>query len=82
MLNVRLASDHLYGKLLFHLAVAGDLHDGAFLCCPFSHEMSWMRFGTQLSQFLRVFMPTLTKGHKSAVTRISGVETDKEPLLW
>ena len=43
-----------------HLAVAGDVFDGVFLCCPFSHEMSWMRSGTQLSQFLRVFLPTLS----------------------
>ena len=32
MLNVRLAGDHL--------AVAGDVFDRVFLCCPFSHEMS------------------------------------------
>ena len=41
MLNVRLAGDHLY-----HLAVAGDVFDGIFLCCAFSYEMSWMRSGT------------------------------------
>ena len=42
MLNVRLAGDHLY----VHLAVAGDVFDGVLLCCPISHEMSWMRSGT------------------------------------
>ena len=26
-----------------HLAVACDVFDGVFLCCLFSHEMSWMR---------------------------------------
>ena len=26
-----------------HLAVARVVYDGVFLCCPFSHEMSWMR---------------------------------------
>ena len=26
------------GKSLFNLA--GDIVDGVFLCCPFSHEMS------------------------------------------
>ena len=31
----RLAGDHLYGKLLFKLAVACDVYDGVFLCCPF-----------------------------------------------
>ena len=33
------------GKAVY-LAVAGDVFDGVFLCCPFSHEMSWMRYGT------------------------------------
>ena len=41
-----------------HLAVAGDVFVGVFLCCPFSHGMSWMRSGTWLSQFLRDFLPT------------------------
>ena len=36
-----------------HLAVAGGVFDGVFLCCPFSHKISWM------SQFLRDFLPTL-----------------------
>ena len=48
MLNVRQAGDHLV-----HLAVAGDVFDGVFLCRPFFHEMSWMGSGTWLSQFLR-----------------------------
>ena len=26
-----------------HLAVACDVYDGVFLCCSFSHEVSWMR---------------------------------------
>ena len=30
------------------------------MCCSFSHEVSWMRSWTQLSQFLRVFLPTFT----------------------
>ena len=42
------------------LAVAGDVFAGVFLYCPFSHETSWMRSGTLLSQFLRVFLPTFT----------------------
>ena len=25
-----------------HLAVFCDVYDGVFLCCPFSHEVSWM----------------------------------------
>ena len=29
------------------------------LRCSFSHEMSWMRSGTELSQFLRIFLFTL-----------------------
>ena len=37
MLNVRLADDHL-GNCC-SLAVAGEVFDGVFLCCPFSNEM-------------------------------------------
>ena len=43
------------------LAVAGDVCDGVGLCCPVSNEMSWMRSGTYLSQFLRIFLPTFAK---------------------
>ena len=39
MLNVRLAGDR---EIAVHLAVAGDVFDCVFLCCPFSHEMSSM----------------------------------------
>ena len=38
MLNVRLAGDHL--------AIACDVFIGVSLCCPFSHDMSWMGSGT------------------------------------
>ena len=44
MLNVRLAGDHLY--VAVHLAVGCDVFIYVSLCCPFSHEMSWMRSGT------------------------------------
>ena len=44
-----------------HLAVAGDVFDGVLFCAVlFSHEMSWMRSRTELSQFLRIFLPTFT----------------------
>ena len=33
-------------KIAAHLAVAGDVFDGVFMCCSFSHEISWMRSGT------------------------------------
>ena len=35
MLNVRQA-----GGTAVHLAIAGGVFDGVFLCCPFSHKMS------------------------------------------
>ena len=58
MLNVRLAGDHLYGKLLFTwLSLVMSLM--VSFCAVFSNEMSWVRSGTELSQFLRVFLPTL-----------------------
>ena len=52
-----------------HLAVAGEVLDGAgkafdgvLFCAIFlSYEMSWMRSGTEMSQFLRIFLPTLSK---------------------
>ena len=34
MLNVGLAGDHQYGKLLFSW-LSGDVFDGVFLCCRF-----------------------------------------------
>ena len=46
------------------MAVVGDAFYGVFLCCPFSHEMSWMKFRTELSQFLRVFLPYLPSRKK------------------
>ena len=49
-----------------HLTVAGDVFDGVLFCALlFSHNMSWMRSGTELSQFLRIFLPTLTHLLKS-----------------
>ena len=41
-----------------HLAVAGGVYDGVFLCCPFSHEIFWMRSWTSMSRLLKVFLPT------------------------
>ena len=65
MFNVRLAVDHLYGKWLFHMAVAGDVFDGVMFCAVLlPHEMSWMRSGIELSQFLRIFLPTFFQRHR------------------
>ena len=50
-----LAGDNLYGKLLFTwLSLVMSSLMVSSLCCPFSHEISWMRSGTELSQFLRI----------------------------
>ena len=58
MLNVWLAADHLYGKRLFtYLSLVMYLMVPYFVL-SFSHEMSWMRSGTEMNQFLRVFLPT------------------------
>ena len=57
MLNVRLAGDHQYWKLLITwLSLVMSLV--VYFMLSFSHEMSWMRSGTELSQFLKVFLPT------------------------
>ena len=45
-------------EMAVHLAVTVDVFDGV-LFCPFSHEMSWMRFGIEFSQFLRISIPNL-----------------------
>ena len=60
MFNVKLAGDHLYGKWLFTWLSLMSLMV-YFLCCPISQEMSLMRSGTELSQFLRIFLPTFTE---------------------
>ena len=42
------------------LAFAGDVFDGVLFCAVlFSHKMSRLRSGTELSQFLRIFLPPL-----------------------
>ena len=59
MFNVRLAGDHLYGKWLFTwLLLAMSLMMSNFRLSVF-HKMSWMRSGTEWSQFLRIVLPTL-----------------------
>ena len=46
-------------KIAGHLAVAGVVFDCVLFCAvPFSHEMSWMRSGIELGQFLRPFLST------------------------
>ena len=60
MFNVWVAGDHLYGKWLFtRLSLVMSLMVSYFVLF-FFHEMSWMRPGTELSQFLRMFLPTFT----------------------
>ena len=54
MLNVRLAGDYQYGKLLFTwLSLVMSV------CAVFSYEISLMRSGTEVSRFLRFFLPKL-----------------------
>ena len=33
-------------EVAVRLAVACGVYDGVILCCPFSHEVSWMRSRT------------------------------------
>ena len=58
MLSIRLAGDNQYWNLLFawlSLVMSLLVSYAVFV----SHEMSWMRSGTELSQFLRIYLPTL-----------------------
>ena len=65
-------------EIVVHLAVAWDVYDGVFLSCPFSHEMSWVRSCTLLSQFLRGFLPTFTVLIREEA---SLTKTPQSPLL-
>ena len=81
MLNVRLAGDHQYGKLLFTWQSLVMSLMVFFLCCLFFHEMSWMRSGTKLSQFLRVFLPTLVAINIYSIFVPINVWEDIPPLI-
>ena len=41
-----------------HLAVAGDVFDGVTFCAALFPRDVLMRSGIELSQFLRIFLPT------------------------
>ena len=59
MFNFRLADDYLYGKWLFTwLSLVMSLMVFYFVFSFFAYDMSWMRSETELSQFLRLFLPT------------------------
>ena len=53
MLNVTLADDHLHGKLLVTWLLLVMSLMVSFCAVLFPHEMSRIRSGTELSQFLR-----------------------------
>ena len=60
MFNGRLAGDHLHGKWLFTwLSLVMSLMVSYFVLSLSSQQMSWMGSGTELSQFLRLLLPTL-----------------------
>ena len=48
---------HLISRLKMPLVMS--LMVSYFVLSFFSHEISWMRSGTEFSQFLRLFLPTL-----------------------
>ena len=47
-----------------HMAVAGDVFDGVLFCAVLFPEMSWMRSGIELSQSLKIFLPTFKYSEK------------------
>ena len=59
MLNVRLTSDNQFGKLLFTW-LSLVMSSMVSFCALFFPGEYWMRSGSELSQFLRVFLPTLS----------------------
>ena len=50
-----------------HLAVASGVIGGALLLSFFPHDMSRMRSGIELSQFLRINLPTFTRADTDMV---------------
>ena len=61
MFSVRLAGDHLYGKWLFTWrSLVMSLVVSCFVLYFFP-QMSLMGSGTELSQYLKNFLPTLGK---------------------
>ena len=65
-------------EIAVQLAVAGDVYDGVFMCCPFSHEMSRMRSWTSFSMFLRVFLALLSLVKETR--KVAGTEVRR--LRW
>ena len=53
-------------EIAFHLAVAVDVFDCVLFCAVLlSYETSWMRSGTKFSQFLKIFLSTITMYRKT-----------------
>ena len=46
-------------EIAVHLGVARYVYDGVFLCCPFFQQDVWDEILDLMTQFLRVFLPTL-----------------------
>ena len=80
MFNVTLAGDHRYGKWLFtRLSLVISLVV-SYIVLSFSYEMSWMRSGTELSQFLRIFLPTFDLTSYSLALQLD-LTKDSDALL-
>ena len=58
MMNVRLPGDHQYGKLPFAWLSLG-MSLIVSVCSIFFPQYVLDKIGTELSQFMRVFLPTL-----------------------
>ena len=68
MINVRLAGDHLYGKWLYTWSsLVMFLMMCYFVLSFFFNGMSWMRSGTELSHFLRIFLHTLVYSRTTTI---------------
>ena len=71
MFNVRLAGDHPFGKWLFICLLLVMSLMVSVLCRPFPHETSCMRYGTELSHSLKIFLPTLSGTDRSRTKSLS-----------
>ena len=58
--------------------IAGDVFDGVLFCAPlFFHEMSWVRSGTELNQFLSTYS-SICSNVRTCIELMSGLLQEQQ----
>ena len=82
MFNVRLAGDHLHEKWLFTWqSLMMSLLVSYSVLVLYSHKLSWLRSGIELSQFLRISLPTFSM-HQIVVDTSNCPEGTSMQVWW